>query len=422
LTTDDVAGWQLCFDRSFIGEVKMLINNWYVAAESADVVAGKPVGVRMLGCDFVLFRQPDGQVACLSDVCTHRGASLSRGHCVVDRVACPFHGWEFDARGHCMNIPSMGGDFKIPRKARIDSYPTFEIYGWIWTFLGDLPAEERPPVPALLPEFEQTDAWRTTRMVVEANANWTKFEENSLDTAHLSFVHKAFGSRMDPKANIVPIERTAYGARVARERTPPPSTMKTGKLAELLAEPRGKTSVQLEFSLLGLCHRIQPTFRPGMSQVVFSASTPIDRKNTRQFGLQARNYAIEPEYDQERLEGREQAINEDRGVVEHVRPKIGPTPFREETLVKADEMESIFRHLVFRMIEAGWEIDSAAVERDYDTKVYVIPSPARREDPTGWAHAAVPTTRPRSGFGWTQLARESGQVAEQPDMRVAEQG
>lgn len=394
----------------------MLINNWYVAAESVDVVAGAPVKVRMLGFDFALFRDSAGKVACVSDVCVHRGASLSAGRCAGDHIACPFHGWEFGADGQCVKIPALG-DMKVPRRARIDSYPTQEIYGWIWVFLGDLPEEERPAPPALLPEFDQTDAWRTTRMVVEAPVNWTKFEENSLDTAHLSFVHKAFGNRMDPKANLVPIERTAYGARVARERTPPKPEAKAGVLGELLAQPRDKTSVQLEFSVLGVCHRIQPTFRPGMSQVVFSASTPIDPYSTRQFGLQARNYAIEPEHDGERLAGRKQAIDEDIAVASTVRPAVGPTPFAEEFLTRADEMESLFRAMVLRMREAGWEIDYAKVAAEWDEKIYVIPCPARRLDPRNWVHEAVPTTRPRKeGFGWSSLAVEAGQRARLPSM------
>src|SRR3546814_5554021 len=91
--------------------------------------------------------------------------------------------------GRCQKIPALG-DTKVPKRGRIDSYPTKEIYGWIWVFLGDLPEDERPEPPTLLPEYHQTDAWRTTRMVIEAPVNWTKFEENSLDTAHLSFVHK----------------------------------------------------------------------------------------------------------------------------------------------------------------------------------------------------------------------------------------
>lgn len=397
----------------------MLINNWYVAAESADLVPGQPKGVRMLGFDFVLLRQEDGSVTCLSDVCVHRGASLARGKCQGANIACPFHGWEFAPDGTCVKIPSIGEEGPIPKRAKVDSYPTAELYDWVWVFLGDLPEDRRPPVPALLPEYFDTEKWRTTRMVVEAPANWQKFEENSLDTAHLAFVHATFGSRMNPKAELVPIQRTAFGGKVRREKTAPKASQKTGILGQLLSGEREKTTVELEFSVLGVCHRINPTFRPGMGQVTFSASTPIDAYNTRQFGLQARNYAIEPEHDEERLIGRRNAINEDIGVISHVRPAIGPTPFRQELLVKADEMESIFRHLVFRMIECGWEIDHETVRREWDHKVYVIPSPARRLDPTGWVHPPVPTTRPRTDDGWEKLMAEAGQTAEREPESVA---
>ena len=151
-----------------------------------------------------------------------------------------------------------------------------------------------------------------------------------------------------------------------------------------------------------------------MTHVVFSASTPIDEYHTRQFGQQARNSMLEPEHDQERLDGRKQAISEDIGVVSHVRPMIGPTPFKDEFLVKADEMETIFRGLVMEMVECGWEIDYQKVRADWDHKVYVIPCPARREDPKGWVHEAVPTTRPRKTDGWKKIAADAGKVTRSP--------
>lgn len=372
----------------------MLINNWYVAAESADIQPGKPHPVRMLGCDFVLFRKEDGTVACLSDVCCHRGASLSHGKICDDRVACPFHGWEFEATGRCAKIPSMG-PVAIPKRARVDSYPVVEKYDWIWVFLGDLPEDRRPPVPDLLPEYYDTDNWRTTRLVIDVNVNWQKMEENSIDTAHLTFVHEVFGSREDPTATIVPLERRPYGMRVSRERTAPKAAQKTGVLGKLLSEERPKTRVTLEFSVAGIGHRINPEFRPGMAQIAFSVSTPIDAENTRIFGLQARNYAIEPEHDAERIAGRKKAIGEDIAVVSRVRPKVGPTPLNNEFLVEADGMEVAFRRMIMQLVDKGWEIDHKKVAAEYDRKVYVIPSPARREDPKNWVHDAVPTTKPR---------------------------
>ncbi len=374
----------------------MLINNWYVAAESEDVKVGEPKGVKMLGCDFVLYRDESGQAVCLSNVCCHRGASLCDGKVDGNNVQCPFHGWQFNGSGKCVSIPSMGPDAKIPARAKVDAYPVVEKYDWVWVFLGDLPEEDRPPVPDLLPEYYQTDKWRTTRMSYEADVNWTKAEENNIDTAHLSFVHKSFGARQDPKATIVPIQKKPYGALVERERTAPKAAQKSGRLGAILSEERAKTKVSLEFSVAGLCHRIHPEFRPGVAQVTLGTSTPIDPYRTRFFGLQARNYAIEPEGDAERLAGRRQAMEEDLAISTKVRPRLGPTPHREEVLVKADEMESTFRHYVFSLIDKGWEIDFDKMQENYDRKVFVIPSPARRDDPKGWAHEAVPTTKPRT--------------------------
>ncbi len=403
----------------------MLINNWYVAADSADIKVGEPTSVKMLGFDFVLYRLETGAVVCLSDVCVHRGASLSRGNCVDENVACPFHGWEFAPDGNCAKIPSMGEDFTT-RRAKVDSYPAEEVYGWVWVFLGDLDEEDRPPIPDLLPEYHDTDNWRTTRMWFEVDANWQKFEENSLDTAHITYVHSTFGNRTDRKHTPAQIKSTYYGKKVRRERKAPKATQKSGVLGKLLSEERSKTVVELEFCLVGIAHRINPQFRPGMSQATFSASTPIDSKRTRQFGLQARNYAIEPENDQERIDGRRQAIDEDIAVITHVRPAIGPTSFSDEMLVQSDQMETEFRKMVMRMIDAGYEIDHEKVEAQWDRKIYVIPSPARRRDPKGWVHEAVPTTKPRNDKIWLELKQEAeadmAKVAQNEPAQSAAQG
>ena len=116
----------------------MLINLWYVA-EWSETLKDEPVKVKMLGQNLVLFRDEQGKANCLSDVCIHRGGSLSGGKCIDGNVACPYHGWQFDGDGKVQFIPSEGRDFRIPDRARVDAYPTEERYGMIWVFLGDLP-------------------------------------------------------------------------------------------------------------------------------------------------------------------------------------------------------------------------------------------------------------------------------------------
>ena len=56
----------------------MFINNWYAAC-IADRLGAEPMRVRMLDCEFVLFRDSSGTARCLSDSCCHRGASLAAG-------------------------------------------------------------------------------------------------------------------------------------------------------------------------------------------------------------------------------------------------------------------------------------------------------------------------------------------------------
>ncbi len=367
----------------------MLINNWYVAAAAHEVTNRDPLRVRMLACDFVLFRDQEGRAVCLSDVCVHRGAALACGQLRNGNVQCPYHGWEFDSQGQCVLIPSKGEDVAIPKRVRVDCYPTQEKYGWVWVFLGDLPESERPAIPDLFPEYDDPVGWQRIPYGFEAKANWMRFEENSLDTAHTNFVHRQFGARRNPKLQSFPLEHREWGAKVSRVKPAPGQDQKSGELAKLLGE-RKNTSVELEFSLVGICHRIQPTFREGMSQINFTARTPVDATLTRAIGWQARNYLLEPQYNPERMAGIELAVVEDLSVVEKVKPPLTPPSLTDEFLVETDSMEVAFRKCCWRWAAQGWEIDLDRLEQESRHQVFVIPSPARREDPKNWVHRTVP--------------------------------
>ena len=73
----------------------MLINFWYVAEQSENL-SDQPIRKKMLGQIFVLFRDESGKAQCLSDVCIHRGGSLSAGKIAGNCIQCPYHGWQFD--------------------------------------------------------------------------------------------------------------------------------------------------------------------------------------------------------------------------------------------------------------------------------------------------------------------------------------
>ena len=144
----------------------MFINFWYPADQSENI-GSEPVKRRMLGQDFVLWRDSNDQVHCLSNTCTHRGGSLAGGKLKDDCIQCPYHGWRFDGDGNCTAIPSLGPNPKIPARTRIDAYPVVERYGLVFCFLGDLPEAERPPIMEIK-EWEQ-DGWGWTIQHYEFN-------------------------------------------------------------------------------------------------------------------------------------------------------------------------------------------------------------------------------------------------------------
>ena len=54
---------------------------WYPALPAKDVRKDRPEVLRMLGTDLVFFRDRDGEVQALLDMCPHRSVYLSMGRC-----------------------------------------------------------------------------------------------------------------------------------------------------------------------------------------------------------------------------------------------------------------------------------------------------------------------------------------------------
>src|SRR5919199_1070071 len=85
---------------------ELLRRYWHPVAIAAELPEDNPVKfVRILGENLVLFRTPDGEAGLLDDRCSHRGASLSYGRVDERGIACSYHGWLYDVRGNCLEIP-----------------------------------------------------------------------------------------------------------------------------------------------------------------------------------------------------------------------------------------------------------------------------------------------------------------------------
>lgn len=366
----------------------MIVNNWYVAAES-DEVRDAPLPVRMLGCDFVLFRNIEGEVACLSAVCCHRGGDLGAGKRVGDCIQCPYHGWEYGRDGQCARMPPLGDEVRIPQRARVDSYPTEERWGYIWVFLGDLPEAERPALPDFLPDYGADDKWRVVRIRRDWKANWARIHENLLDTAHLYLVH-SFGRHLPARMTIWPAEPLPWGGRVVQRFAVTPRRESKTAVGAQAPQSRPESTIALEFSLIGLMHRNMQQMASGYDQVLWNCLTPVDAYHTRNFGLQFRNFQLDPKHDEAMKKMILGGLDEDAGVIERIRPRLRPPTPEHELWMATDAVEKLYRDQARVYADRLGEIDVRRHEELTRDRVLVIPSPARRASPGGWVHDTVP--------------------------------
>jgi phenylpropionate dioxygenase-like ring-hydroxylating dioxygenase large terminal subunit len=369
----------------------MLTNLWYVA-EWSDKVKDKPVRAKLLGQNFVLFRGRDGKVNCLSDICIHRGGALSKGWTTErDCVACPYHGWEFDAEGKVQFIPSRGEGVEAPERARIDAYPTQERYGMIWVFMGDLPESERYPIPPF-PEYDDRENWRPIYTEFSWNADASRVVENGIDIAHTSFVHPGFGHRdMADKNHVVKIERTEHSGTSSCILYPPPMQGNAG-LMRFARRDKAETHVHPSFYLSGHTVRLHIQVNSWMEMIIFDANTPVDEHTTRSFVVQVRNFFKVGIFDKGSVKRTQKVFQEDAEIVEALSPHYLPQTLEAEVSVEQDKFMGAWRKVLRTHIEdKGWKIDSKAIEQLKEDKVFTIPSPARRSNPDlRWALDTVP--------------------------------
>jgi phenylpropionate dioxygenase-like ring-hydroxylating dioxygenase large terminal subunit len=161
----------------------MIRNQWYVVLNSRQV-GSKPIGVTRMGEKLVFWRDAEGNVSCLRDLCVHRGVALSSGAVVKGHLQCPFHGFQYDTSGAVVLIPANGKGAPVPERFRVHQFPTYEAYGFIWIWWGDAPPMGAPAFfEDIAPDFSygsSIDSW---------DAHYSRVIENQLDVVHLPFVH-----------------------------------------------------------------------------------------------------------------------------------------------------------------------------------------------------------------------------------------
>lgn len=251
---------------------------WYPVMPLQDLSDG-PRAFELLGQPIVVWLEAEGQPAAMRDRCCHRTAKLSLGQVKAGKLACPYHGWEFNGTGACVHVPQLP-DQAIPASYRVNAYHCTERYGYVWVCLGE-PLLDIPTIPEaadpsfrLIPEFYEP--W---------NCAGLRVMENELDLAHPAFVHTAtFGSEEHPIPDALDITETAWGIHVEGVL----GVVNPELQQQNLKMETGQTFRTLDMDwFMPFTIRLRINYPNGLSHIIVNTMTPIedDRSQMVQFCL-----------------------------------------------------------------------------------------------------------------------------------------
>ena len=193
---------------------------------------GKPLRVEAIGRKYVCFRDTDGRIGLLDELCPHRKASLVYGRNEDCGLRCLYHGWKFDVDGNCVAMSSEPDESPLHGKVKHRAYPVKEWGGFIWAWLDT----ERAAPEFQPPAFAPTGETPVSILKIRIPANWAQITEGQIDSAHSSSLHssdmkpaRVKGASADEKSWYRPstdksprmqTQTTPYGFRYAAIRKP----------------------------------------------------------------------------------------------------------------------------------------------------------------------------------------------------------
>jgi nitrite reductase/ring-hydroxylating ferredoxin subunit len=203
---------------------------WHPIGLAADA-GDRPKQVRVLGEDLILFRDRQGRPGLLYPRCCHRGTTLYYGKVEERGLRCCYHGWLFDAEGHCLDQPCEPEGGRARGKVRQPWYPVQERYGLIFAYLGP---QDRKPVllrydiledlgPGEFIDVDDTSIGSGGPALVPCN--WLQHFENIMDPFHVPILHGSFsGVQFVPQMGIMPrvdFQTTPRGTLTVQDRVLP---------------------------------------------------------------------------------------------------------------------------------------------------------------------------------------------------------
>jgi len=185
----------------------------WIAVTRTTTLGQHPRRVSLRNKNYVVWRDKNYVPRIQSDVCRHRGASLSTGRVRDGCVECPYHGWKYTETSVTQPWSGISENF-------MNEFNTWEKDGLLWVRPVGLQGSEPPDVPHVTEPGFNT-AWFETTIKQSAQL----IIENGIDPCHASWVHAnplGFGSDSERPTNVI-----QFGNMIAFDYVPNKDGMST---------------------------------------------------------------------------------------------------------------------------------------------------------------------------------------------------
>jgi choline monooxygenase len=186
---------------------RIFARSWHFAGDAARVrTAGRAVPFTLLeGCldePLVLTCDRRGEVHCLSNVCTHRGALVVEGEGHLNTLRCRYHGRRFGLDGKFASMPEFEEVENFPSPA--DDLPRLRLERWRRFLFTSL--DPAFPFDEWIGPLERRVGWMPIEEFVFdpatsrdylIQANWALYCDNYLEEFHIPYVHSALSEKLD---------------------------------------------------------------------------------------------------------------------------------------------------------------------------------------------------------------------------------
>ena len=178
-------------DSTFDSIISSFGQNWHFAAHRSQLTVAQPIDNPLK--EPMLLTQVDGEVHCISNVCTHRGMLVCTESSAAKRLQCPYHGRVFDMDGQFRSMPEFDTVENFPTTA--DHLRSFPLAEWKGLLFNTVSADD---FESFIAKVEARVGWlpieefahdSSRHREYSIDSNWALYVDNYLEGFHIPFVH-----------------------------------------------------------------------------------------------------------------------------------------------------------------------------------------------------------------------------------------